>query len=115
MRNNKAVSDVVGFADEILNAALTLSLEWGENFLKPIQSRLQAAYPQITNDQANLISAWCDAVKDYAFAVVEKDYPLILKNEAGTAIAQIKEKYPQLSDETLSRLHNQGMYYAWHG
>ena len=32
----------------ILNHALEMALEWGENFHKPIQERLRNAYPALT-------------------------------------------------------------------
>lgn len=115
MTNKPKMSDVSGFPDELLNGALLMSLEWGESWGKPLPPRLQARYTHLTGADADALSAWCDEVKNFAFALIEKEYPETMANRPGTARAQIKTRYPQVDDDNLSRLHNQGMYYAWHG
>ena len=109
------MSTISQLRPEILNAALALSLEWGENFGKPIDARIRARYPQLTADDAAALGQWCAEVKTFAFGVVEEEFPKIQAGGAGTATTQISAKYPQLDDENLSWLNSQGMYYAWHG
>lgn len=111
--NQPAFIDVSHVAPDILNAALGMSLEWGENWLKPINQRIQEAYPELTAEAANNLNNWCLEVQKYAFALVEKDYPL--ERMERTAMAQVRHQYPMLNHDNLSRLYNQGMYYAWHG
>lgn len=109
------MSTISHLAPEILNAALALSLEWGENFGKPIGARIRAQYPELTADDAAALGTWCAEVKKFAFDAVEEEFPKIEAGSTGTATTQISAKYPQLDDENLSRLNSQGMYYAWHG
>lgn len=108
-------TDTSKFAAEILNAALKMSLEWGENWLAPIHQRIQKAYPKLSAEEADSLNLWCIEVRKYAFALVEEEYPLALANIDGTAMERVKQKYPQIDGENLSQLYNQGMYYAWHG
>jgi hypothetical protein len=108
--NEITVPDFENISAEILNAALDMSMEWGENLLKPINKRIIEKFPELTEEQADILNYWCNEVKDFAFAKVAKDYPL-----EGTAIEEVKQRYPQINNETLTHLLNQGMYYAWHG
>lgn len=45
----------LGFSDEVLNDAMELSIEWGENYRKPIYERLRKKYQKITTEQAEKI------------------------------------------------------------
>ncbi len=99
----------------MLNVALKMSLEWGENWLRPIQQRMKKLYPQLTVEETNSLNQWCVEVRKYAFALVEEEYPLALANQEGTAMERVEQMYPQIDSENLSQLYNQGMYYAWHG
>lgn len=103
------------FSDEVFNVALALSLEWGENFHQPIGSRLRAAYPEITEEQTEMLHHWCREVERYSFELIEKGYQRSNGQNGGTAIEEVKRAYPQINAENLSRLYSQGMYYAWHG
>ena len=104
--------------DEIVNAALEMSLEWGPNWLQPINARLREKYPQLTEKEAESLNVWCAAVRTFAFDLVEKEYK---DEQAGKGIGseavqqEIRQKYPQVNAENLSHLYSQGMYYAWHG
>ena len=115
MKKSKAM-DVSNFTAEILNVALEMSLEWGPNWLSPINGRIKSRYPELTEEQANDLNLWCVEVSRYAYKLIEMDYPLVMfKGEEGTGIEQVQQKYPQINEENLGRLYNQGMYYAWHG
>ena len=102
-------------AASMLNVALEMSLEWGENWLAPIQQRIQKAYPELTAGDADILNLWCIEVRKHAFALVKEEYPLAMANKDGTAMKRVKQEYPQINSENLARLYNQGMYYAWHG
>ena len=39
--------------DEILNVALEMSLEWGLNWLQPINIRIREKHPQLTEKRQN--------------------------------------------------------------
>ena len=114
MKRSKPIN-VNKFSTETLNIALNLSLKWGEDWLKPIQVRIQKLFPEITDDEADTLNRWCIEAREYAFALVEEEYPLVMAHQTGTAMERVKEKYPQIDEHNLATLYNQGMYYAWHG
>lgn len=97
---------------EILDKALEMALEWGENFGKPIQERLRHAFPALTARKADEYQAVCREIKSYAFAEVERAY--LKQISDATARANILSKYPLLDDGSMSSLFAQGNYYAWH-
>ena len=111
----KKTVDASQFAPEILNFALDLSLEWGENWLQPINGRVLATHPQLTRDDAETLNAWCVEVRTFAFAEVYPWYAREVENKAARALEGTRRKYPHIDAENLSRLYNQGMYYAWRG
>ena len=114
MKKQEAV-DVSPFSAELLNVALDMSLEWGKNWFAPIQDRIREAYPELSPEDADILDSWCIEAREYAYALVEEEYPMALRNEKGTAMDRVQQKYPQIDKKNLSHLYSQGMYYAWHG
>jgi hypothetical protein len=96
-----------------LNEALDLSLEWGEHFLEPINERIRARHPELSTPQAEALNQWCNEVRRLAFELVKEEY--FDRSPHGTAKARIRERYPEITEELLGRLQNQGTYFAWHG
>lgn len=107
--------DANHFAPDLLNFALDLSLEWGENWLQPINERVRDAYPELSETQAQTLEDWCVEARNFAYAEVEKWYPMEVEDKADKAMETTRRKYPQIDEHNLSRLYNQGMYYAWRG
>lgn len=95
----------------VFNDALTLSLEWGENFHKPIQERLRHAYPNLSQAEADELDRLCREIASYAFGQIERAY--IKEISEAKATTNIKARYPLLDGESLARLWSQGQYYAW--
>ena len=111
----KRAINVEKFPDELLNFALDLSLEWGKNWMSPINSRVRAAHPELSEQDAETLNNWCVEAREFAFAEVEKWYPLEVEDKSERALETTRQKYPQIDEHNLSHLYNQGMYYAWHG
>ena len=111
----KAPIDASQFAPDTLNLALELSLEWGENWLQPINERILLARPQLAPDDAETLNAWCVEVRTFAFAEVHPWYGREVEDKAERALEGARRRYPKIDEENLSRLYNQGMYYAWRG
>ncbi|CAG0974863.1 hypothetical protein ANRL3_01740 [Anaerolineae bacterium] len=97
--------------DKIANAALNLSLEWGENFGKPINARLIKMFPQVSETRAAELDRLCKEIKRYAFDLY---YDMVAANTMNewTVQQKIKTRYPFLDKDNLRRLGTQGMYYA---
>ena len=99
--------------EEVFNAALEMSLEWGENFHKPIQERLRQRFPAVSQDEADELNKVCRELTSYAFDQVELAYlKKIPDREVG---ANIRARYPLVNADSMARLWSQGQYYAWHG
>jgi hypothetical protein len=96
---------------EILNDALMMAMEWGENFGKPIQERLRAKYPALSQEEADEFERLCREMMYYAFGQIEEAYTKTIPDT--TASANIKARYPLLNEESMGRLWSQGQYYAW--
>lgn len=98
---------------EIQNKAINLGLEWGANLMAPIPPRLRQQFPHLTNAEADELETLSRDVQKFAFALYEELY---FERMARAAVEnQIKVKFPFLDDQNMTRLYNQGMYYAWHG
>ncbi|OWY23606.1 hypothetical protein C7N43_03680 [Sphingobacteriales bacterium UPWRP_1] len=94
----------------ILNQALALSSEWGENFGKPIEARLQRLYPQLDSRLCNVLQQY---VKQAEYCIYEQAEQVVLHNLPETEARHIAlKKYPWINDHNLSRLLNIGFYYA---
>ena len=99
--------------DEIRNQAINLGLEWGENWQAPIGARILKLFPQLTQTEADEVDALSRTVQKFAFALYEELY--FERMTRPDVEAQIKAKFSFLDEHNITRLYNQGMYYAWHG
>lgn len=98
-------------SDEVLNDAVHLALEWGEHWGKPVDSRLMAKHPSVTPAEARQADQLCREVMSYSFDQIAKAY--LGQTSREEAVRNVRTRYPWLAAENLSRLENQGMYYAW--
>jgi hypothetical protein len=59
-------------ADEskILNCGLHLAMEWGENWLRPIQQRLAKRFPQLTQSELYHYDSECRAAMEFGFSLL---------------------------------------------
>ena len=97
--------------EEIFNAALEMSLEWGENFHKPMD-RVRAAYPAVTQAEADELNKVCRELTSYAFEQIELAY--LKKIPDAEVGANVRARYPLVNADSMARLWSQGQYYAWH-
>lgn len=108
--------DINNFKIEILNQSLTLALEWGENWLQPIQERIIAEYPNLSHTQADFLNSVCK----HTMTDIEIFIYQTLSKERIDAdilrvllISYINEKYSWINESNSARLFSQGCYYAW--
>lgn len=90
---------------------MNLSLEWGENWLRPVDERLKAIFKSINDDEAKRIDIFIREAREDIFKMVEQHYLKELSEEQ--LKLNLKEKYSFLNDDNYKRLLSQGMYYAW--
>ena len=109
-----AIQPEMSSRERVLNVGLRLAMEFGENWLQPIQGRLSNRYPDLSADELAEYNRICqEAMRfghDYVIRFAEE-------NDSGPSFSEFKaaiySKYPWVSRAKLSRLRSQGHYYAW--
>ena len=98
------------FSDELLNTALELTTEWGENFYKPINERILARYPNLTADEIGQLTKLSREAESFIYSLGERE----LAGEIGETDIPVlaREQITWINDTNLYRLINIGMYYA---
>ena len=106
--------------EKILNRGLEFALEFGANWMQPIQSRLSKKFPDLLTDELNKYDSICRTA-------MKKGHDFVYKtlNTAADEKRKIKEKnvseelklflhgqYPWIDTENLKMILSQGFYYA---
>jgi hypothetical protein len=107
--------------EKILNQGLEFALEFGANWLQPIQSRLSSKFPELQTDELNKYDSICrKAMKDGHDFIYKKletagREKIRMKEEDMTGELKLflHKKYPWIDSENLKRILSQGYYYAW--
>lgn len=103
--------------DDILNQALALSMEWGENWLLPVNERLSKIYPELSDSELTSCNDLCAEVNKGAHLLVYEN-PIL----GGSDIrfmdfeifsTQVHKKFGWINKANLQRLYSQSCYYAW--
>ncbi|HEU5292406.1 MAG TPA: hypothetical protein VFU05_17285 [Cyclobacteriaceae bacterium] len=106
---------------EILNTGLAFALEFGTNWLQPIQSRLSEKYPDLKTKELNNYDKICRAAMkaghEYVYKMLEtaarereKPDQQILADELQSFLHQ---KYPWVDENNIKSIFSQGCYYAY--
>ena len=100
----------LGFSAEVINAALELATEWGENFGKPIDERILAKYPDLTPDEIVNLTKISREAEYFIYSLAERE----LAGEISEAdIPQLAvNEHPWLNSHNTARLTGIGMFYA---
>jgi hypothetical protein len=102
----------------LLNEGLKLAMAWGPDWLKPIQGRMHALHPHLTQAQLSALNTECQAAMKLGHAGVGQllgesgsgrvDSAVI---RAGLAVL-VRANHPWVDEDNLGHLFSQGMYYA---
>lgn len=101
--------------DEILNVGLGLAMEFGENWLQPIQGRLRRLYPALETHEADAYDAACRAAMNAGHRIVSD----VLRELGGfheraydLYWARLSASHAWVSIGNAKHLFSQGCYYA---
>ena len=98
----------------LLNDGLELAMDWGENWLAPVQDRLHQLHPDLRPEELNELNAACqEAMKvghEIAYELVRERGQNVTQ---GDFILSVQAKHPWINAGNGARLFNQSMYYAW--
>lgn len=102
--------------DQILNVGLMLAMEFGENWLKPIQSRLGSQFPELPPSELDRYDITCRAAMKFGHA--QFDDAVRVDSTGGAAAKDafarlVRERYSWVDDEAMGRLWSQACYYVW--
>ena len=98
------------FSAELLNLALKLKTEWGENFKKPIDERILQKFPMLTNAEIKELDKIAGEADSFICDLAEQE--LDGKIHESDIISQTRLRFPWINDGNLFRLKNIGMFYA---
>ena len=96
-------------------------MEWGMNWLQPINQRIAKRFSYLTSDEIEELNTTCRAAMraghDFIYATLER------ATDSGETIAEaklhsafeahVKGHYEWVSTKNLHHMFGQGMYYAW--
>lgn len=102
--------------EHILNVGLDLAMEFGANWLTPIQARLAKKFPSLSAAELDGYEHACREAMTFGHAQV----PILWRRAGGdepTARRLFDEvllcAHPWITPKNLSHLFSQGCYYAW--
>ncbi len=106
---------------ETINKAFEFGLEFGPNWLQPINERLSEIDPDLSPYTLEYLDKHVNDIRDFSVKLVtdllkninnEKEAFAKLDNQSDKILASIKQKSPLLSDEVLSQIYSQAIYYS---
>lgn len=98
------------YESELLNKALELATEWGENFRKPIHDRIRVFYPGLADEEIDKLAATAREAESYIYALGERELAGEIREGEMPRLAL--EKYRWLNKNNVNRLTGIAMYYA---
>ncbi|RYE26542.1 MAG: hypothetical protein EOP51_00300 [Sphingobacteriales bacterium] len=107
---------------DILNAGLDMAMEFGKNWLQPIQERLGKKFPALKNSRLDHYNKICRGamkagqkfIYDTLAANQEPGHKIDSKDLQVDFEQWMVARYPWVDQANLRRVFSQGMYYAWH-
>jgi hypothetical protein len=100
--------------EALMNYALDIAQEWGDDWLQPIQARLSKAYPTFTKDELDKYDAIAqEAMKfghDLVYSMAEQQGKNIDEEQWKK---EYLSRYPWVDKSNLKHLFSTGRYYAW--
>jgi hypothetical protein len=99
-----------GFSADLLNTALRLTTEWGENYGKPIDERILQVFPHLTADEIAVLTKRSREAEHYIYRLAEQEFAgTITESEI---VPRARSGFEWLDYENASRLKSIGMFYA---
>ncbi|MEO5857642.1 MAG: hypothetical protein ABIR33_01715 [Pyrinomonadaceae bacterium] len=98
------------FPIAMMNHALTLATEWGENFRQPINERMRLKYPDLTDGEIPQLKKIADEAESYVLTLADDE--LAGRISESNIVPMARKKYPWVDEQQLYRIKNYGMYWA---
>lgn len=98
------------FTVEMMNHALALATEWGENFRKPINERMRLKYPDLTDEEIDRLKNIADEAESCILSLADDE--LAGKITESDIVPMAQAKHPWVDEQQLNRIQNIGLYWA---
>lgn len=98
------------FPVEMMNHALVLATEWGENFRQPINDRMRLKYPNLTDEQIDRLKQLADEAESCILSLADDE--LAGKIRESDIVPLARERHPWVDEQQLYRIKSYGMYWA---
>ena len=98
------------YTEDVLNTALELATEWGENYKKPIDGRMLEKYPDLSGEDLERLKEIAEVAESFIYALGERELDGQISEADILVLA--RRKYPWINDRNLYGLKNIGMFYA---
>ncbi len=97
-------------------------MEFGANWLQPIQGRLSKKFQALTSKQLDHYDEICREAMNYGNSFIHDKYSVAYDHGIKISTRKLKEdftacmkdKYPWINNSNLHALFSQGRYYAGH-
>jgi hypothetical protein len=93
---------------EILNTGLQLAMEFGENWLKPIQQRLFRRYNFLSKEELDKYNLICKTALDDGIRFIQNTLTNLDSRQQ-----YMRKKYAWINNQGIERVFNQSCYYSW--
>ena len=98
--------------EALLNEGLTLAMDWGEDWLSPIDNRLRERHPYLRADELANINDECQHVMRWGHELVHVRLQDAKGVDADDFARRVSERHPWIDQENMARLLTQSTYYA---
>lgn len=98
------------YDNELLNHALRLVTEWGEDWHKPIHDRIRVDHPDLTDDDIDELTRIAREAESYIYKLGEDELRGEITESQIPTLA--REKFSWLDTSNTSRLTGIAMFYA---
>lgn len=124
MRNSKMLnlfkSESQDSKEEILNNGYRMALEFGKNWLQPVNERLRKKYPKLSAEEIQEFSDTCHNIRkegnQFIYNRLRQLTELqqkITEHELNIELTDwMGEHYPWVNNANIKRTISQGIYYA---
>jgi hypothetical protein len=101
---------------EVLNTGLDMAMAFGEFWLQPIQARLHARYPHLSESELDECNEHCQKAMKFGHTELPQCWRAT-RSKKDAAFQLFRERvlalYPWVAAANLEHLFSQGCYYAW--
>lgn len=107
--------------DDIPNVGMKLAMEFGKNWLEPIQNRLAKKFPSLTESELDNYNKICQEAMHFGDSLLYDRLVQLEKDGEKITLSKLSEefekcmlgKYPWINKSSLTQLFQQALYYAW--